>query len=145
MATVLRSESLEDGIDPVVHLTVRAGLHAPALARAFIRSAVELLGATAPDDVVLLTSEAVTNSVVHADTDAVEVSLFRHGDAVHVSITDADPEEPEILDPDPGRVGGYGVRLIDQLADEWGITPVEGEGKCVWFEVALPAPSADVP
>lgn len=128
-----------DGADPVVHLTVRAGLHAPAIARAFIRSAVELLGSAAPEDVVLLTSEAVTNSVIHAHTDAVEVALFRHGDAVHVAVTDGDPGEPAMQDEDPTRIGGFGVRLIDQLADDWGVDPVPGEGKCVWFEVALPA------
>lgn len=126
------------GDDPVVHLTVRAGLHAPAMARAFIKSAVELLGSVAPADAVLLTSEAVTNSVVHASTQAVEVSLFRHDGAVHVSITDSDPGEPEIQELDPTRVGGFGVRLIDQLADDWGVEPVPGEGKCVWFVVALP-------
>jgi anti-sigma regulatory factor (Ser/Thr protein kinase) len=138
MATLPLHELPPTGEDPVVHLTVRSSLHAPAIARAFIKSAVELLGSTAPDDAVLLTSEAVTNSVVHAATDAVEVSLFRHGDAVHVSITDMDPGEPEIQPADPTRIGGFGVRLIDQLADDWGVEPVPGEGKCVWFVVALP-------
>ena len=145
MAMLQRHDPPVEGADPVVHLTVRASLHAPAVARAFIRSAVELLGSTAPDDVVLLTSEAVTNSVVHTRTDAVEVSLFRHGDAVHVEVTDADPAEPEVQTADPTRVGGFGVRLIDQLADEWGVAPVPGEGKCVWFEVALPEGQPVVP
>lgn len=144
MAMLQRHHLPVDGADPVVHLTVRAGLHAPAMARAFIRSAVELLGSTAPDDAVLLTSEAVTNSVVHTHTDAVEVSLFRHGDAVHVAITDADPVEPEMKDADPTRIGGFGVRLIDQLADDWGVAPIAGEGKRVWFEVALPAAQSTV-
>jgi anti-sigma regulatory factor (Ser/Thr protein kinase) len=125
----------------VVHLTVSAGLHAPALARAFIKSAVEFLGSVAPEDAILLTSEAVTNSVVHAQTDAIEVSLYRDGDVVHVSVTDGDPGRPEVQDADPTRVGGFGVRLIDQLADDWGVEPIPGEGKTVWFEVALAVPA----
>jgi anti-sigma regulatory factor (Ser/Thr protein kinase) len=145
MATLDQTRLPRDDVDPVVHLTVRAGLHAPALARAFIRSAVELLGSTAPDDAVLLTSEAVTNSVVHAETEAVEVALYRLGDAVHVAITDGDPDEPEMQPADPQRIGGFGVRLIDQLADGWGVDPVTGDGKCVWFEVALPEGGAAVP
>ncbi|MCU1371443.1 MAG: rsbU4 [Ilumatobacteraceae bacterium] len=140
MTTLRRDEPPLGSADPVVHLTVRASLDAPAVARAFVRSGVELLGSSAPDDAVLLTSEVVTNSVVHADTDEVEVLLRRHGDAVHVAVTDSDPEQPEMQEADPTRVGGFGVRLIDELADDWGVDPLAGEGgagKCVWFEVAL--------
>jgi hypothetical protein len=31
--------------------------------------------------------------------------------------------------------GGYGLRIVDALADSWGIEPTDG-GKVVWFEVA---------
>lgn len=137
MMAILIHDPAPEEVDPVLHLTVRAGLHAPAMARAFVRCAVELVGASAPEDAVLLTSEAVTNSVEHASTDVVEVSLCRHGRNVRVSVTDTDPHPPEMQDVDPSRIGGLGVRLIDLLAEEWGVEPVGADGKRVWFEVAL--------
>ncbi len=137
MAPAPPSDLIPEGVDPVLHLTVRPGLHAPAVARAFIRLAVELLGASANDDVLLLTSEAVTNSVVHASTTSVGVSLWRTGGTVHVSVTDNDPEEPQMQPADPGRAGGFGIRLIDMLAADWGVARTDDEGKCVWFEVPV--------
>ena len=135
MAAAPTADPVPDDVDPVLHLTVRAGLHAPSVARAFIRCAVELLGTSATDEVLLLTSEAVTNSVVHASTESVGVSLWRCGSTVHVSVTDNDPEEPEMQPADPTRVGGFGIRLIDLLAEDWGVARTADDGKCVWFEV----------
>ncbi|WP_421119436.1 ATP-binding protein [Aquihabitans daechungensis] len=134
-----------DTTDPEIVLTVRSSIHAPAVARAFVRSGVELLGSENSDDAVLLTSEAVTNSVEHADTDAVEVSLRRHGDLVRVAVTDDDPAVPEMAPIDPTTVGGFGLRLIDLLAEEWGVEVVNGDGKCVWFEITLPIVPPVVP
>lgn len=137
MVTAPQSDPAPADVDPVLHLTVRAGLHAPSIARAFIRCAVELLGTSASEDVLLLTSEAVTNSVVHASTETVGVSLWRCGEHVHVSVTDTDPEEPAMQPEDPTRVGGFGVRLIDLLAADWGVAQTGDDGKCVWFEVPI--------
>lgn len=145
MAPAPPSDPVPDDVDPVLHLTVRAGLHAPSVARAFIRCAVELLGASASEDVLLLTSEAVTNSVVHSSTEAVGVSLWRCDGVVHVSVTDNDPHEPEIQPEDPSRAGGFGMRLIDLLAADWGIARTGEDGKCVWFEVPVPEELAVVP
>lgn len=145
MASAPPSAPIPEGVDPVLHLTVRSGLHAPAVARAFIRCAVQLLGASASDDVLLLTSEAVTNSVVHASTASVGVSLWRTGSTVHVSVTDNDPEEPEMQPIDPARAGGFGIRLIDMLAADWGVARTDDDGKCVWFEVPVAEDLAVVP
>jgi anti-sigma regulatory factor (Ser/Thr protein kinase) len=145
MVSVPQSDPAPDGVDPIIHLTVRASLHAPAIARSFIRCAVELLGSSASEDVLLLTSEAVTNSVVHASTESVGVSLWRCDDHVHVSVTDNDPEAPEMQPVDPTRAGGFGVRLIDLLADDWGVARTGDDGKCVWFEVPIADDLAAVP
>jgi anti-sigma regulatory factor (Ser/Thr protein kinase) len=137
MVSVMQPDSAPEGVDPILHLTVRASLDAPGIARAFIRCAVELLGSSASEDVLLLTSEAVTNSVVHASTESVGVSLWRCDGHVHVSVTDNDPEAPEMQAEDPTRVGGFGVRLIDLLADDWGVAVTGDDGKVVWFEVPV--------
>lgn len=139
MATTVLRWSEPDGVELEMVLTMRASIHAPAVARAFVRSGVERLGARRADDAVLLTSEAVTNSIEHAETDAVEVSLGRHGHLIRVSVTDDDPEVPQMSPLDPAQVGGFGLRLIDLLAHDWGIEVVIDDGKCVWFDVAIGA------
>ncbi len=143
MATSLRHLD-PDGSDPEILLTVRCSLHAPAVARAFVRSGIELLGSDDPEDAVLMTSEAVSNSVEHADTDAVEIGLSRHGKVIRVAVTDDDPVAPVMAPIDPTVVGGFGMHLIDLLADDWGVDVVNGDGKCVWFEIDLPVLPASV-
>jgi len=117
-----------DETDPEIVLIVRSCVLAPAVARAFVRSGVALLGWTAS-----------------SDSEAVEVSLRRHGRLVRVGVTDDDPIVPEMAPLDPTAVGGFGLRLIDLLSDEWGIEVVKGDGKCVWFEIALPIATPAIP
>ena len=40
-----------------------------------------------------------------------------------------------MLPRDPARVGGLGMRLIDELAADWGVAQVTDDGKVVWFEI----------
>lgn len=138
MATTVLRCSEPDGVELEMVLTMRASIHAPAVARAFVRSGVERLGSLQTEDAVLLTSEAVTNSVEHAETEAVEISLGRHGELIRVAVTDDDPVVPQMSPLDPSQVGGFGLRLIDLLAHDWGIEVVNDDGKCVWFDVAVP-------
>jgi anti-sigma regulatory factor (Ser/Thr protein kinase) len=145
MATTALKHVEPDGVDLEMVLTIRATLHAPAVARAFVRSGAEHLGAVDTEDAVLLTSEAVTNSVEHAHTEAVEVSMGLHDGLIRVTVVDDDPELPHMPELDPTTVGGFGLRLIDLLAYEWGVEVVRDDGKCVWFDVRLasiPTPAA---
>lgn len=88
-------------------------------------------------DMRLLVSELVTNSVRHArcgegDELELEVSLSRA--VIHVTVTDHGPgfeASPRGRDDDPGS--GWGLFLVEQLSDRWG---VELNGStCVWFEI----------
>ena len=107
----------------------------PARARSIVR---RMLAAWNSDDEVrlteLLTSELVTNAVRHAAT---EIMLRVEVDAktVRVEVTDTGKAMPTVTEtPD---VGGYGLRIVDQLAARWGVDPVPNDGKTVWFEVDL--------
>ncbi|HEX2574824.1 MAG TPA: ATP-binding protein [Aquihabitans sp.] len=111
----------------------------PAAARDFVRGAVDALGTSTPEDALLMTSEAASNAVEHADSSCIEVVVERHGPVVRISISDDDPEQPVMLPQDPQRVGGLGIRLIDHLAVDWGVTEIAGDGKRVWFDVELPS------
>jgi anti-sigma regulatory factor (Ser/Thr protein kinase) len=85
----------------------------------------------------LLVSELVTNSIRYADapaTAAVELhgAVFR--DRVRVEVTDDGPGfEPRPREPDADSRSGWGLYLVDQLADRWGVT--SGETGGAWFEI----------
>lgn len=83
----------------------------------------------------LLTSEIVTNAVVHVGGPvAVRVTFGPSGLRVEVSDTSARP--PVRTDAAAGATGGRGLHLVDALATRWGTTR-DGDGKVVWFELAV--------
>jgi anti-sigma regulatory factor (Ser/Thr protein kinase) len=85
-------------------------------------------------DAALLTTELVTNAVIHAHS-VVDLDLYIDGDQIYVSVVDFGPGEPEIREPD-GSGGGYGLQLVDKLATRWGHDALDPLGKRVWFELA---------
>jgi anti-sigma regulatory factor (Ser/Thr protein kinase) len=109
-----------------------------ATARRFVRGVVRGWGIEAPEDVSLLTSEAVANAVEHADSDYVVVHVNRLADCVHVAVEDADPTRPVPKPPGPNTPGGLGLHLISALAEDWGVEEIRRDGKVVWFDIALP-------
>ncbi|WP_434092226.1 SpoIIE family protein phosphatase [Streptomyces halstedii] len=114
-----------------------------ATARAFVRDTLQGWGYTdVVDDAVVLTSELVTNAVVHAGT-AADVLCLRTEDGVRVEVSDHYPEREIPLQSSgldfgsPDREGGRGLLLCAALASRWGVeyTP---EHKHVWFQLDLP-------
>jgi two-component sensor histidine kinase len=86
------------------------------------------------DVVVLLVSELVTNSVRHAAPEGGEEIRLRawmppHVVRVEVHDDGPGPTEEEVRD---GR--GYGMQMLDDLADRWGIDRAEAATQ-VWFEI----------
>ncbi|WP_245885537.1 ATP-binding protein [Kineococcus rhizosphaerae] len=84
--------------------------------------------------VQLLTSELVTNAVVHG-REPLRLELDRRPDCVHIGVVDASPEPPVLRDAEWDDTGGRGIALVDLLAATWGYEPQsDGPGKTVWFE-----------
>jgi anti-sigma regulatory factor (Ser/Thr protein kinase) len=84
---------------------------------------------------VLLTSELVTNVVVHARSPMrLEVDL--DAGRVRVAVVDAATAHPVPRVSHGGRLTGRGINLVATLSRKWGVEP-EPQGKRVWFE--LPA------
>lgn len=81
----------------------------------------------------LLTTELVTNAVIHARS-VVDLDLFLYDDGLCVTVIDFGPGVPAIRAPDQSG-GGYGLRLVERLASRWGYEPVDPLGKRVWFEI----------
>lgn len=114
-----------------------------AIARAFVRDTLHGWGfADVVDDAVVLTSELVTNAVVHAGT-AADVQCLRYDTAVRVEVADHYPER-EVPMQTRGRQfretdneGGRGLLLCSALASRWGVE-YSAAGKYVWFQLELP-------
>ena len=87
------------------------------------------------DTVELLTSEVVTNAIVHARSGpqlAVEVD----DDVVRVAVRDLSPELPVRRLGQVDDVSGRGVVIVEELASAWGVDRERDGAKRVWFEVA---------
>ena len=85
--------------------------------------------------VELLTSEVVTNAIVHARSGpqlAVEVKE----DSVRVAVRDLSPAAPVRRLGRLDDVSGRGVIIVDELASAWGVERERNGAKQVWFEVA---------
>ena len=69
----------------------------------------------------LAVSELVSNALEHG-RGRVEVSLDTDADVVRLSVTDEGGGRPVMRQPPPapGDIGGWGLRFVDELADEWG-------------------------
>ena len=95
-------------------------------------------------DVRLLVSELVTNAVRHANLDAGDVIrlVIELADRV-LRVEVHDPGGgfvPTAPAPDPARPSGWGLYLVAELADRWGVD--SDERTLVWFELDRPAAAA---
>ena len=105
-----------------------------ALARRFVMDAVHALGQDAAADVAeLLTSEVVTNAVLHAGT-SVQLRVVGESGAVRVEVTDGSAAAPARRHYSAEAATGRGLGLVEALATEWG-TITQAGGKTVWFTI----------
>ncbi|MEU9578644.1 SpoIIE family protein phosphatase [Streptomyces chilikensis] len=114
-----------------------------ATARSFVRDTLQGWGfADVIDDAVVLTSELVTNAVVHAGT-AADVVCLRSTEGVRIEVADQYPERELPLQSaaltmtSPDQEGGRGLQLCAALATRWGVDYTTTR-KQVWFQLDLP-------
>ncbi len=118
--------------------SISSGPEAAYEARTLVTEALQTrVGSDRLEEVRLLVSELVTNGVVHgggvdggkdltlniAANGVLRVDVVDHGGGFT-------PGPPQ---PEP--IGGWGLMLVEGLADRWGVTR-EG-GTRVWFEIAV--------
>jgi two-component sensor histidine kinase len=83
----------------------------------------------------LLVSELVTNALTHG-RGTITVRLEHGASGLLVTVCDDEPSHPEVPPQVPLALGGRGLRMVDVLAVDWGITPdSDGPGKGVWFRL----------
>src|ERR1700709_213475 len=85
------------------------------------------------DTAELLTSELVTNALLHAGTD-MTVHVELHDSVVRVAVDDGSANGPRVRRYDDASLGGRGLPLVQTLASRWGWEPLPF-GKRGGFEV----------
>ncbi len=145
---------MQEPDEPIATATYEPEPAAAAQARRFVRetlwswgvpgSAAQASGLV--DDAVLLTSELVTNAVVHAGTQ-VQVSCRMGSRAVEVAVRDRHPARALNVARQPAgdpadRTSGRGLMLPSALATAWGVTYAR-TAKSVWFRIMFADYPAD--
>jgi anti-sigma regulatory factor (Ser/Thr protein kinase) len=115
-------------------LTLDRTTDAPREARGRVRELSHLIGPDRVDDATLLVSELMTNAVKYGPEDeAIKLIIRTDGARTRFTVHDLGlgplPEMRDLDDPAPG---GHGLRLVDAVADRWG---VERGSTRVWFEI----------
>lgn len=115
-----------------------------AVARQFVRRTL-LLWEVDPEhaeEAVLLTSELMSNAVLHARTD-VRLNVRANDDGtLRIDVTDENPRMPHTAAPPEDAQSGRGLWLVETLASSWGIDRTQ-QGKAVWFELGRFRPEPD--
>ncbi len=103
------------------------------IARSFVRESLTDVDEDSQEVAVLLTSELVTNAILHART-PLQVGVLVDVRRALICVADRLPAGPE-LTPRPhshDRPGGRGLALLADLSEDWGTTSYAA-GKTVWF------------
>ena len=104
-------------------------------ARRFVADVLTAVGADNHlDTAVLLTSELVTNGIVHAHTD-LQLVVEASDRWVRVEVIDGNPMLPAKRDYDDDALTGRGLEMVELLADDFGVQSLEDDGKRVWFRL----------
>jgi anti-sigma regulatory factor (Ser/Thr protein kinase) len=115
---------------------IAAAPSAPRAAREAADTCCDGLSAGAKHTVRLLVTELVSNGVRHAGAtgDPIVVRFAVGARSVRVAVTDRGPGfEPRTGHPGPDAESGYGLFLVDRMADRWGAS--NDGAMTVWFEL----------
>ncbi len=90
---------------------------------------------TVQERLALVTSELVTNAVVHTGT-AVELRITIGRYSVYLEVLDGGSDRPIRRPPALSDLSGRGMILVDAMVDDWGVRDLDmGRGKMVWVRV----------
>ena len=107
---------------------------APARARGALDQLGDSISAERMRDVRLLVSELVTNAVRHAGGEAVRLIVALKGSTLRIEVHDPGRGfELKAPPDDPLRASGWGLVLVEELADRWGVD--RNPRTRVWFEM----------
>jgi anti-sigma regulatory factor (Ser/Thr protein kinase) len=121
-----------------INLTLTPASEAISEARHALDRLADVLPSGKLEDVRLVVSELVTNSVLHAGLspdDQIRLSVEASAVSVSGRVCDPGPgfRKPSKLGPRPDFSGGWGLPIVDRISDRWGVD--RNSYACVWFEI----------
>jgi anti-sigma regulatory factor (Ser/Thr protein kinase) len=122
----------------VLEMRLPADIHAPGHARAALDHLAIALPQSTLDDVRLLASELVTNSVRHVQMgqdDHIDLAVEVSNEALRVAVSDKGPGFHPNEEAPKSQDGRRGLWLVSRLAHRWGIN--KGQRFTTWFEMDL--------
>jgi two-component sensor histidine kinase len=89
------------------------------------------------DDLALVVSELATNAFRYGGG-RFELSVQRRDSELTIEVRDQVATPPVLRRPGPHSPSGRGLRIVESLAQSWGVREIPGHGKAVWarFESA---------
>jgi anti-sigma regulatory factor (Ser/Thr protein kinase) len=137
---VMESQVSSTGSGESLKVRIVGDNDAAARARSEISRLRSMLDDPVVENIRLLVTELVTNSVRHARAAAIEMIVVVSHTRVHVEV--ANPGggfEPRPSGPEDSETG-WGLFLVDRLSDDWGVTQGSGaDYQRVWFELSRSA------
>ncbi|RKS79028.1 histidine kinase-like protein [Actinomadura pelletieri DSM 43383] len=119
-------------------LVLGATAQAAGMARRYLAERFREIGFA--DDYVgrLVVTELVTNSHKHVGFGHIVVRVFpdERDDLAVIEVWDEGAALPVVREEDHGAVSGRGLLLVVQLVHDWGVRPLNEEGKVVWARCA---------
>lgn len=121
---------------------IRVELSPEPEAAAVARDAMEELAGVVSEETLenvrLLVSELVTNAFRHGrlrPDQRIELRATLTGGMVRVEVRDPGGGFVRPIEPRPGEDSGWGLFLVDHIADRWGVDPERGT--LVWLELSV--------
>lgn len=116
-----------------VTLQLESSVRAPGVSRSHLATIKESLEPHY-EDVLLLVSELVANSVRHSVSRDIDVKVRTKDGRIRVEVSD---DGPGFTAGSP-RGEGLGLAIVEKISDKWGLT--SGERFTVWAELSRPGP-----
>lgn len=135
------AHSPQAGVRLLGKLSLPGTAKSVSVARHWARTLLVGTGHRSIDDALLLLSEIATNAVLHTHSGCpggrltVWIGETDTGLIRLEAIDEGSVTVPCQRDLDPDQVGGRGLRLLEELAQEWGYRHL-GVGGCLWVHVS---------
>ena len=114
-------------------ITLPSTRYSAWMARYYVRAALKLHGLDGyAADAATVTSELVTNAIIHTNAEAIGLELGHLQDgALAIVVTDPSPDPPVKREVSEVAEHGHGLHLVETLSVRWGWEP-QYHGKAVY-------------
>jgi anti-sigma regulatory factor (Ser/Thr protein kinase) len=128
---------------PTAQVTLPASVSSVPTARHFVESILSGWGLRDLGwNATLIVSELAANAALHARGEEFSIQVTTQDDGVRLEITDSSLRLPQQRTYSNDATTGRGLKLVSELAEEWGVEPTDG-GKTVWAVLRPDAVSGD--